>query len=411
MAIGGWSRWKAMAIAGAIVAVLAGDGVTLAVRGSGGGPDAEAALARTTAFVGRNPSAHFEGRIRIEERSGRRRDVGSFSVSRLALEGDARFPGRAHFTVNYGGSHAEIIVLDRRVWSREADRRGQLDDQKWGRDDPGSRDRRSGVVRPQDDSGDADPGQPQDLLRLLEQGRSPRLVDRSSGDGSTLVVELDPEKAFGRSGEDVDEATMEVTFDGGSAAPRRWVLRVLGREVDLTVEYRLSSWGEPVSITAPPEADVDDTPGIDEEEVGGFDDAPLFQPVAIPAGWVLEFAEVAESDEEDCDQVNIDYVDPVSEDTGYLYLYQMALDCRTGGEDPDDPEDGSRPFVAGPYRGTFVVEDGELSAELVAGKTLVQVITDLSPEELSTVMSRLRPLDLSVTPEPLAGMGRPRAGA
>lgn len=411
MGLPGWSRGKVVVAAVAVVAVLAGDAVALGVREGDAEVDAGTVLARTTAFVRRNRTAHFVGRVRLEERSGRRRDVGSFSVTRLALEGDARFPGRAHFTVNYGGSHAEIIVLGRKVWSREADSRGDLNDQRWARDDAGSHDRRSGVVRPGDDGNDADPGQPQDLLRLLELARSPRLGDAPAGGRTTLVVDLDPEKAFGEAGEDVDEATMEITVDGDDGHPRRSVLRVLGQEVDLTVEYELSSWGESVSIEAPAKAEVDATPGIEEEAIGGFDEAPLLQPVAIPAGWVLDLAEVVEGEEDDCDRVYVDYVDPVSEDSGYLSLYQMAPDCGTDGEDDDEPEDGSLPFVAGPYRGTFVVDDGEVSAEMVAGDTLIRVFTDLSPEDLATVMSRLRPLDLGVTPEPLAGIGRARAGA
>lgn len=47
----------------------------------------------------------------------------------------------------------------------------------------------------------------------------------------------------------------------------------------------------------------------------------------------------------------------------------------------------------------------------MAGKALLQVETDLSPDELAAVLAHLRPLDLTVAPEPLAGLGRRRAGA
>lgn len=395
------SRRTLLGVAVAIAAVLAGDAAAL-VAGQGE-VDAATLLARTTAFVRHNRSVHFEGGVRLEERLGRRRDVGSFSVTRLALEGDAHFSGRAHFTIDYGDNHAELIVLGLRVWSRQAERLGRLDDQKWSRADPGAEDRRSGVVRP-GRRADGDPGQPQQLLRLLELGRRPHRVHRP-GDGTTFAVELDPGKAFGAFGEDVDEATLEVTVDDDGRTPLRAVLRVLGREADLAVDYRLSSWGERVAITAPALADVDPTPGIDEEEVAAFDEVPLLQPRGIPAGWELDVAAVVEGEGAECDRVDLDYIDPASDRTGYLYLHQMAVACRT------DPDEGWQPFAAGRYLGYFLLDDGQLSAELVAGETLLQVETDLSPDELATVLAHLRPLDLTVAPEPLSGVGRKRAGA
>ncbi len=128
---------------------------------------------------------------------------------------------------------------------------------------------------------------------------------------------------------------------------------------------------------------------------------------ASPSGGVLDFADVipAEDTLEECDQVEVDYIDPDDEEAGYLYLFQLPVTCA----DPKPPA-GAQPFRAGANRGWITVdpEDG-VQAQLVVGRTVLQADTDLVPAELARVLAQLVPLDFSVTPAGIPGLGRTRA--
>src|SRR4029079_8804994 len=136
--------------------------------------------------------------------------------------------------------------------------------------------------------------------------------------------------------------------------------------------------------------------------VAAFRGAPLFQPAALPKGWVLTGADVLSPDEtaEDWPEGEIDYEDATSQDSGYLTMYELAATCA----DPTAPP-GSSAFVAGSYRGFVQVDQGEPDAQFSAGRTVIQVQTDLTPAQLAQVMARLVPLNLAKAPLPISGLG------
>ena len=167
-----------------------------------------------------------------------------------------------------------------------------------------------------------------------------------------------------------------------------------------TTEY--TGWGDHVTVEPPAESEIDPTPDIDEEDLAAYHDAPLLQPVGVPEGWALDGAYVvwAEGGEVACDQAEIDYLDPRDEIQGYLYLAEMAAGCA----DLEPPPD-STPFVAGSARGWIESYDSEgVFAQIVVGPTVVEIDTDLSAASLARVLAELRPLDLTVEPEPIAGL-------
>ena len=245
-------------------------------------------------------------------------------------------------------------------------------------------------------------GRPTDIPRIVEAAHRP-LVERRYDDATVLRCELRIDDAFIRGGDQVDEATVELTVREDGQL-ERLLLRFSGDPGNGRLDYHLSDWGEPVQIEAPPEAEIDPTPEIDEEAVANFKDAPLLQPRAIPEGWEQTYATVLEADEteEDCRQVEVDYEDPDDPEDGYLYIYELPRACADL-----DPPRRSRPFRAGPNSG-WIDEDDEdgVRAQLVVGATVLQVDTDLDPAVLATVLSQLVPLDLNKPPTAQPGLTR-----
>jgi hypothetical protein len=244
------------------------------------------------------------------------------------------------------------------------------------------------------------------LLRLLGALRRPALV-RRSGDLAVVRASVDPAEAFGPEvGDQIDKASVDLSIGPGGRLVGA-ALHASGSGESVVADYRFSRWGTPVRVAAPPKAELDPTPSVDEEDIVAFKDAPLLQPRGIPAGWVLEGAFVLSPDEtaEGCRQVEIDYTDPDDPDAGYLTLYELPVSCADL-----DPPTGSAPFSAGPWRG-FIDEsaDGN-TAQIVVRDTVVQAETDLPSEALVRILGDLVPLDLTKPPAELPGLG-PTSGA
>ncbi|HEX7275953.1 MAG TPA: hypothetical protein VF244_01130, partial [Acidimicrobiales bacterium] len=175
-----------------------------------------------------------------------------------------------------------------------------------------------------------------------------------------------------------------------------------GIRVDSRLDMEYSGWGEPVTIEAPSDTEIDRTPWVEEEVIADFLDVPLLQPRGIPEGWVLDYADILPAGDYDeaCDQVEIDYIDPDAED-GYLYLYESDVDCA----DTEAPPD-SEPFTAGSNRGWIEADEdgGYAFAQIVVGRTVIEADTDLSPAALAQVLSQLRTLDFTVEPDQIPGL-------
>jgi len=386
---------------------------------------AEALLAKARVFVADHQTVTFRGESRGESTSGgflAGEDVppeqATTVVTRALIEGVTSGSDRSRSVTRSDGSVREAIFIGDQVWSRFAESDRELPDQKWTEIDLGSGrfEDGPGVGRlggPGELTTSADIRDLASLSRLIDRAVSPTIVSRSGGE-TVVRAGIYPVRGALSSPVAVDRGSFELTLvDGGE--PVRSVTEgtlVLVDEalegsgidprVEFRTEYEYSGWADPVDISSPAEADIERTPGVDEEAVAAFRDAPLYQPRGIPEGWMLNYALVvaAEDAGSGCDQVEIAYTDPHDEYNGYLYLYEMSLDCGDLTPPPD-----SEPFSAGPNRGWVESYDEQyVYAQLVVGGTVIDVDSDLPPDSLARVLGQLRSLDLTVEPEAIAGL-------
>jgi hypothetical protein len=388
----------------AIVALVAGDVLGLVITSGGDEASPAELVSSTRAFVDARKDTAFTGHVSIEQRE--EGGGGSF-VQRLTLKGVAHVPDHSRFVVTTEGSASEVITIGNVAYVREATDESALEAEKWAELDPQSEDERAGIVRQQGLAAGADQvGDPITLLRIIGSVRNAALV-RRTGDVSVVAAAIDPTQAFGSAlGGQIDQARLELSI-GPAGRLVRAAMTAKGSGESVSADYRFSRWGTAVTVAAPPKAELDPTPFIDEEDLAAFKDAPVLQPRGIPAGWVLDGAFVLSADEtaEGCRQVELDYTDPDNPDAGYLTIYQLPVACA----DLARPE-GSAPFAAGRWSGYIDESDGGSTAQIVVGATVVQAETDLPSDALARVLSDLIPLDTSKPPAELEGFG-PTTGA
>jgi hypothetical protein len=394
-------RRLGLAAAAVLVAAALVTSLLVLVLGEDQAPLAVRLLDRSRAFVGAAQTTAFEVRSRFELD-----DLDFGGTFTATGTGVVAFPDRFRLSEESEGFTYEVIGIGDTFYVREAEDVDDLPDEKWAEFDPGESDERSGVVRPPiGDEGLAGgpgataAGSPTDLRRILRVAASPEVLRRT--DDGLLVVgaDLDPDRAFGDTiGEDLDSARLELTTTRRGRVARM-VIRFEAEDEKGSVDYRLSGWNRPVRVVPPPDDEIDPTPLVDEEELAGFTAAPLLQPAAIPEGWVFDGAYVLPAEEtvEECEQVELDYIDPDSED-GFLWLYELPIDCADLA-----PERGSVAFPGRP--GWVLDEDGFVSAQIVVGRTVVQAQTDLEPADLAAVLAELVPFDPARTPGTLPGVG------
>ncbi len=371
-------------------------------------PSAEALLRRAARYTSDRSSVRFSGRTEVETRFSEERrsrvpdEQASSFTSRSTVDGVVAFPDRARVNVRTDGSTSEFLTAGEGAFARFADEGEDVGGEKWVSLDPDEELGPAGAGVPGLDD-------PAGLPDLIGDATEPQILRR---DGRVGVVRTRVEVQS----EEDDEAfgplsgTLELTVrDDGRVD--RMVLDVEGgsdgASLDVHVDFRFSGWGDAVEITPPADGEIDATPSIEEERVAAYRDAPLLQPVGIPERWVLDLADVvpAEDTFEECEQVELDYVDPDDDESGFLYLYELPVTCADLTVPP-----GASAFRAGPNRGWLGVDPEEgVTAQLTVGRTVIQAETDLPPAELTRVLAELRPLDLAVPPKPLAGIGRSRA--
>ena len=381
----------------AVLAIAAAAVTVLVTRDTE--PSPARLLADARKFVAAQKTAAFRGQLRIESKDPES-EGGSF-VDRARIRGKARLPDQAQYRLVSDGYASEIITLGERIFTRDAPGADALEKKKWSALEPNVDDARSGVVRPDAPTQAVDAvGDPLGLFRTLEAARRPVLVSRE-GKIAVVKADVDAERAFGAVIEGaVDRATVELTLKG--KALDRIVLAATGDAGSLRADYVFTGWGQPVTVAAPADKDLDPTPGIEEEEIADFKAAKLLQPRGIPAGWVLEFAGVLPADQtaEGCRQVELDYTDPEDPDEGYLTLYEMPKTCT----DMDLPR-GAEAFEAGRWRGWVDDSPDGLLAQILVGDTILQAETDLSADSVARILAELVPLNLAVAPAALPGFG------
>ena len=263
------------------------------------------------------------------------------------------------------------------------------------------------------------------IAALLPAMRWQRAPDRTTGAGfdswvfngtarsqaiDPVIVRYDGDRPVVRFGLPVDEATaasfhvflneQDVTLDA-SGRPYRIVMRLATDEGRATAEYELSGWGDHIGVELPADSEVGDDP-IDQRGVSDFSDAELLQPRGIPAGWVLQSAQVLDEDQTQqpgCEAVQIRYgsADPVT--GGFLSLRESDVSC----VDADAPA-GATELRAGAYRGWIHVAPGDVTAQMTVGDTAIVVESDLSPLALARVLGDLAGLDLSKVPAGIPGL-------
>lgn len=370
------TRGRQLAVAGPLVVILAVVVVTLivVVGGADSPPSAATALARAQRFVEQADSVEYRGaqQLRFDAEG-----TGNETVERTTFHEAAVFPDRSHSLAVYEDSAFEAIAVDGLLYSRDAADRDALDDAPW-----------------EEAEGEAGffvlPAPPQDLPDLLAGARRPRLVGHEDGI-TTLRVAV----------EEIEPDLVLAVADGGRLAALGYASDdEFGSEA---VKIVFEHWNTNVDIVAPDDSDIDPTPLIDEDAVAAYDDAPLYQPRAIPEGWVLDSATVlpdfATTDEgAPCETVMVSFLDPDNGE-GYLSLYQAPDECAL--PRPQRADD----FAAGSNDGWIADELDFLEGTLVVDGTMLQFDTDLTPEALSVLFGDLVPLDLSNPPPATLELG------
>ena len=375
-------------------------------------PSAETLLGRAQRYTSDTRSVRFTGQTEVETsfaegRPGKVPDEQASSfTSRSTVDGVVAFPDRSRVSARSDGSTAEFLTVGDRSFVRYAEDDEDVAAKKWV------------VVDLEEEFGPSAEGvsglnDPAGLPDLVGDASAPEILRREGG-ASVLRARVEMD---GGDGGDEDAGpfgplagTIELTARNDGRVDRM-VLDVeggsRGSSLHARVDFRFSGWGDAVDVSAPDQAEIDVTPMIEEERIAAYRDAPLLQPRGIPAGWVLNLADVIPAEEtvEECEQVALDYVDPTDEEAGYLYLFELPVTCADQVLPP-----GAAAYRAGPNRGWLIVDpEAGVMAQLTVGRTVIQAETDMPPAELTRVLGDLRPLDFAVTPNPIAGIGRARA--
>ena len=391
-------RWLVPLLASAVVALLGG-GVTGLVTYEEEVTPAEL-LADARDFARAQKTATFAGRLHIESKD----PEGGTVVDRAEISGSARLPDRARYRIVSQTFASEVIAVGGRLYARDAGSEDGLAAKKWAEFVPDRGDERSGVVRPGPAESADVLGDPIGLVKTLDAARRPALVSHD-GDVSIIKADVDPPSAYSNAVEGgIDTSSVQLTLTDDILS--RLVFDASGDGGRVHADYRFTKWGASVEVAAPPEADLDPTPGIEEETIAEFKDVKqLLQPRGIPSGWVLDYADILPEDmtAEGCEQLELDYIEPNDPDEGFLTLYELPKSCADL-----DPPRGSEPFQAGAYSGFADESRDGVTAQIVVGDTVVQAETDLPLDAVARLLADLVPLDLRVPPVPLPGFAPTR---
>ncbi len=405
---------KTVAIILAVLLVVAGGAGAAYFLTAEDEPTAPELVAWAKQFVAAQKTLTFTGTGEVEASDeslspgGRLRgDTGASAVQRFKTEGEAIFPDRSRSTLDTGSLGAsEFLVIGDDVYTRKAQKTGELKDQQWAKVELPP-----GVVKPETggpvfDPNDPTSGGPLDMADLLKVAQVPKSFTKE-GSVYVLVLELDPKKVFPsseQSGVTIDQSSMTLRVEK-SGKVLGYSISLRGDSLDSTTTLKLK-WGGKVTINAPGEDELDETPGINEQALSSFKDSEILSPGAIPAGWVLNYADVLSAEEtvEGCPQVSLGYGNPDDPEGGYLDLYIFSIECK--GYDPDGGT-GSEEFKPGGATEGYISgsdSDGTF-AQFVIDGTVIQADTDLTSDEFKQVISSLVKFDPAKKPGEIKGIG------
>lgn len=378
-----------VAMAVAILLVLTGAASALMLAHDDT-PEPDDLLRSAQRWVRENRSAHFESRSRYEDAS----DSG-FS-DRMRAEGDVGESGfRFHLKLGFG-FEAEVLSVGGKSFARQGEDRDAVAKAKWGELEGFAGASGPHTVDEESLTGPL-PLTPAQLLDVVANVKAPKLADGKDDDGwFQLIGAVDVDRVFPHATSTLDGAAADLRVDGDGRL-HRMLVEMDGPDGKGSADIRFSRWSQPVPLAAPSPDQIDPTPGIEEEAVAAFKETPLFQPVAIPAGWILDTALVLDAggDDSSCPEVEVFYTDPDNPDGAFLDLYQSPASCADL-----SVAAGSSTFRAGSATGTVAPDEGDgiLAGVLVVGSTAISFETDLDLATLTAVLGDLRSMDLTVTP-------------
>ena len=354
-------------------------------------------LQRTRAFVGRADTVTFEGDGRLEI-SGEDAAADESVVQRIDIRGEGVIGERHHVVQDLGDVVFEELAIGGTTYLRRAEGVDDLDGEQWGQFD--ADDLPGGVVLPGRPPAvaAAEALTPAGLDLVLEEVSDVRGQRRADG-GWSLEVATEAADLFRRLeedfGVDVDEVDVELDVDE-TGRPARYRVVLGGDGLDGSLDFGTIGWGAPVELEAPDDDDLDPTPFVDEAALADFDEAPVLVLGEVPTGWVLDAGYTVSAEETDgCEEVQLDYIDPVSE-SGYLFVTVLAADCADTG-----PPAGAIRFDAAGGEGWVLEEgDGYTRGAVVVGDTAVVVDTDLPAASVQRLLESLRPYDPRTVTQP-----------
>jgi hypothetical protein len=247
-------------------------------------------------------------------------------------------------------------------------------------------------------------GDPTNLTRLVTDATDPVLEDELDDGTTVLQVRLAPLPAYERaSDEPIPSVDLTLHVDDAHR-PVLARFSASAGEASADVEVAFSDWGVQLTVDPPPDADIDQTPWIQEEALAQAEPTLLLAPVVLPTGgWVLSDAyRLLEDPEYDsCESVELIYSSDADRaffeseaemspdeledhwaDVDYLSLSTSSLECMREADDtPFDQELGG--FPARGAEGWWEVEVGDAA---------VYIDTSLSAEEIAPMVASLAPV-------------------
>ena len=312
----GSRRARRVVVSGIAVLLAVGGTVGIVAHSGGSQSNAEKELAAVQAFVRAAHSAHVDGTTEnVEGNSG---GVGQTNTSRSRLDGDLVLPDTGHWVVDDGTNVVETLVVSGGSYVRGAATRSALSTTRWNwaAGLPGSLPLSGPTAAFLTSSAGLTPGSfgpgSSDLRHFIDQLQSPTVVSpgviRAKSSLNDVFGGAPPPPGVPMP----SDVSVDLTVGAGGRLDRLvWRMRVdvpspplpsgtvggdqasfVPSQTTTTADERFSAWNAPVSLDRPPAGQIDPTPGINEEALGAFHAAVLMAPRQIPAGWVLQSADV-----------------------------------------------------------------------------------------------------------------------
>ena len=408
----------------AVLAVLVVAGGLALTRD--GPASAAARLDAVRQFLDGARSVRFEASHEVGEQ---------FAGATYRTEGQLRFPGWARRVSNSGSAYdEETIHTDQGRYERLARRGQRLAEQKWTFSAPAVASRWAGVGPDgKPDFGallaglgpplDGEPDR-RDLRGVVRALRAPERMDEDTIRATLPLTALftDPRlSAAMLDGTGAVEVKLTVG-PGGRLDRMGWSLDARrpgdqGRRCNIPfdsyghpecvkerADIRFLDWNGTLEVFVPDIADVDITPGIDEEELAALPSGIALAPAHVPGGLLLERAEVISESAAGggyCEYLVLGYGRGPAPGSGPFPI--LSLRVSTGPCPPPEEEFGpaGRVLMAGRHRGALfrepVVVPGAAVFPVGTARVTVEW-SDVAEQLVLDAVASLAPLDLATQP-------------